>query len=47
MAESLLEKEIDVYCHPADYKLPFPSHCLDLNVGANTVLFKIAAPFTS
>jgi len=34
-------------CHPADYKLPFPSHCLDLNVGANTVLFKIAAPFTS
>lgn len=36
-----------VNCHPSDYKLPFPSDCLDLKVGANTVPLIVIGSFPS
>lgn len=37
----------DSDCHPADYKLPLPSDCLGLNVGADTVPLKVTGSFPS
>lgn len=42
--DSLLEL---VSCHPSNYKLPLPSECLGLNVGANIVPFTVIGSFPS
>ena len=34
-------------CHPADYKLPLPSDCLGLNVGADAMTGKFTSSFPS
>ena len=44
---SISMDEIRIDCHPSDYKLPFPSDCLDLKVGANTVPLIVIGSFPS
>ena len=36
-----------IACHPSNYKLPLPSECLGLNVGANIVPFTVIGSFPS
>ncbi len=37
----------DFKCHPADYKLPLPSDCFDLKMGADTMTGEVIGSFSS
>ena len=48
-AEEKSRATIEKYirCHPSNYKLPLPSECLGLDVGANIVPFTVIGSFPS